>query len=146
MADQDKSKASKNKESSASPNFDIGEMLRQLQVPGVDVGKLIDAQRENIQALQEANQMAMQGWQDLMTRQSELLRESLETWQSAVSDTIKTPPAEMAQKQIEQGQKAFEKALTNMRELAEMAIKSQTDAAEVLRKRFEAGLREIQSR
>ena len=131
---------------SAWPNFDIGEMLKQVQVPGVDVGKLIENQRENIKALQEANQTAVQGWQNLMTRQTEQMREALETWQAAVSDTLKTPPGEMAQKQMELGQKAFEKALSNMRELAEIAIKSQTEAADVIRKRFEAGMREIQNR
>jgi len=127
-------------------NFDVGELFKQFQVPGVDVSKLIEGQRENIKALQEANQTALQGWQNLMTRQTELMREAFEAWQASMSDTAKTPPAEMAQKQIEHGQKAIEKELSNMRELAEMAIKSQTDAADVIRKRFEAGLKEIQNR
>jgi phasin family protein len=138
MADQDSK--------SAWPNFDVGELFKQFQIPGVDVGKLMEGQRENIKALQEANQTALQGWQNLMSRQTELMREAFESWQAAVSDTAKTPPGEMAQKQIEHGQKAIEKALANMRELAEMAIKSQSDAAEVIRKRFEAGLKEIQNR
>jgi phasin family protein len=138
MADQD----SKN----PWPNFDVGEMFKQLQIPGVDVSKLIEGQRENIKALQEANQTALQGWQNLMTRQTELMREAFEAWQASVNDTVKSPPGEMAQKQLEHGQKAFEKALSNMRELAEMAIKSQTDAADVIRKRFEAGLKDIQNR
>lgn len=142
MADKPANQAA----TSGWPNFDVGDMLKQLQIPGVDVGKLIENQRDNIQALQEANQTALQGWQSLMTRQTEQLREAFETWQAAVSDTLKAPPAEMAQKQFEHGQKAFEKALSNMRELAEMAIKSQTEAGEVIRKRFEAGLREIQNR
>jgi phasin family protein len=145
-ANKDSTKDSTKDSKSASPNFDIGEMLKQVQVPGVDVGKLIEGQRENIKALQEANQAAVQGWQNLMTRQTEQMREALETWQAAVSDTLKAPPVEMAQKQFEHNQKAFEKALSNMRELAEMAIKSQTEAADVIRKRFEAGLREIQDR
>jgi phasin family protein len=142
MADQKASKES----TTAWPNFDVSEILKQLQIPGVDVGKLVENQRDNIKALQEANQTAVQGWQNLMTRQTEQLREALETWQAAVSDTLKSPPAEMAQKQIEHGQKAFERALANMRELAEIAIKSQNEAAEVIRKRFEAGLRDIQNR
>jgi phasin family protein len=128
------------------PNLDIGELFKQFQIPGVDVNKLMEAQRDNIKALQEANQTALQGWQNLMTRQTELLREAFESWQNAVGDTVKAPPAEMAQKQIEHGQKAIEKALANMRELAEMAIKSQSDAADVIRKRFEAGLKELQKR
>jgi phasin family protein len=128
------------------PNFDVSELFKQFQIPGVDVSKLMEGQRENIKALQEANQTALQGWQNLMTRQTELMREAFEAWQASVSDTVKTPPGEMAQKQIEHGQRAFEKALSNMRELAEMAIKSQSDAADVIRKRFEAGLKEIQNR
>ena len=40
---------------------------------------------------------------------------------------------------MERGQKAVEKVLANMRELAEMAIKSQTDAAVIIGKRFEVG-------
>lgn len=134
------------KSKSPWPNLDIGELFKQFQIPGVDVNKLMEAQRDNIKALQEANQTAFAGWQNLMTRQTELLREAFESWQAAVGDTVKAPPAEMAQKQIEHGQKAVEKALANMRELAEMAIKSQSDAADVIRKRFEAGLKELQKR
>jgi phasin family protein len=128
------------------PNLDVSELLKQFQIPGVDVGKLLEGQRENIKALQEANQTALKGWQNLMTRQTELLREAFETWQSSISDSAKAPPAELAQKQIERGQKAVEKALANMRELAEMAIKSNSEAADIIRKRFEAGLKEIQNR
>ena len=124
----------------------MSELLKQFQIPGVDVGKLIEGQRENIKALQEANQTALKGWQSLMTRQTELMREAVETWQSSIDDAAKTSPAELAQKQIERGQKAVEKALANMRELAEMAIKSNSEAADIIRKRFEAGLKEIQNR
>mgnify|MGYP001473368534 CR=1 FL=1 len=106
----------------------------------------MEGQRENIKALQEANQTALQGWQNLMTRQTELLKESFAAWQSALGDTAKSPPAEMVQKQIEHGQQAVAKALTDMRELAQMAVKSQSDAADVIRKRFEASLQEMRNR
>ena len=138
MADQE----SKN----AWPNFDVSELLKQFQLPGVDINQLIEGQRENIKALQQANETALKGWQNLMARQTELLREAFESWQSSISDAAKTPPAELAQKQLERGQQAVEKALANMRELAEMAIKSQSEAADIIRKRFEAGLKEIQKR
>ena len=128
------------------PNFDIAELLKQFQIPGVDIAKLMEGLRENIKALQEANQTALQGWQNLMTRQTELLKESFAAWQSALGDTVKSPPAEMVQKQIEHGQQAVAKALTDMRELAQMAVKSQSDAADVIRKRFEASLQELRNR
>lgn len=128
------------------PNFDIAELLKQFQMPGVDVAKLMEGQRENIKALQEANQTALQGWQNLMTRQTELLKESFAAWQSSLGETVKSSPAEMVQKQIEHGQQAVAKALTDMRELAQMAVKSQSDAADVIRKRFEASLQELRNR
>jgi phasin family protein len=128
------------------PNLDVGELLKQFQIPGVDLNKWAESQRENIKALQDANQTAVQGWQNLMTRQAEILRESLEAWQQAVADGAASEPGEVAQKQLELGQKAFGKALSNMRELAEMAIKSQTEAADIIRKRVEQNLRDLQNR
>jgi phasin family protein len=124
------------------PNLDVNELLKQFQIPGVDLEKWAESQRENIKALQEANQTAVKGWQSLMTRQAEILRESLEAWQQAVSDGAASEPGEVAQKQLELGQKAFGKALSNMRELAEIAIKSQTEAADIIRKRVEQNLRD----
>jgi phasin family protein len=128
------------------PNLDVNELLKQFQIPGVDLGKWAESQRENIKALQEANQTAVQGWQNLMTRQAEILRESIEAWQQSVTEGAASEPGEVAQKQLELGQKAFGKALSNMRELAEMAIKSQTEAADIIRKRVEQNLRDLQNR
>jgi phasin family protein len=127
------------------PNLDIKALLEQIHIPGVDLGQWAESQRDNIKALQEANEAAAKGLQSLVSRQAEILRESLEAWQAAVSDSA-TAPAEMAQKQIELGQKAFGKALSNMRELAEIAIKSQSEAADIIRKRFEQNLRDLQKR
>ena len=32
------------------PNLDVGELFKQFQIPGVDVSKLIEGQRDNIRA------------------------------------------------------------------------------------------------
>jgi phasin family protein len=130
---------------SKNPWPDLGELLKQFQVPGIDLGKWADSQRENIKALQQANQAAVQGWQNLMTRQAEQLRESFGAWQQAITDSTQGDPSEVAQKQLELGQKAFEKALANMRELAEIAVKAQSEASDIIRKRFEDSLKELQN-
>src|SRR4029453_18951194 len=85
------------------PNLDVNELLKQFQIPGVDLGKWADSQRENIKALQEANQTAVQGWQNLMTRQAEILRESIEAWQQSVTEGAASEPGEGAQKHISLG-------------------------------------------
>jgi phasin family protein len=129
---------------SNSPWPDLGELLKQFQIPGLDLGKWADSQRQNIKALQEANQAAVQGWQNLMTRQAEQLRESFEAWQQAIGESAKGDPGEVAKRQLEMGQQAFEKALANMRELADIAVKAQSDASDIIRKRFEESLKELQ--
>ena len=131
---------------SKNPWPDLSDLLKQFQMPGLDLGKWAESQRENIKALQQANETAVQGWQNLMTRQAEQLRESLEAWQQSIGDSAGGDPGEAARKQMELGQKAFEKALANMRELAEIAVKAQSDAADIIRKRFEDSLKELGNR
>jgi phasin family protein len=122
-------------------NLDIGQILSQFQVPGIDVQALIERERANIQAVQQANRIAFEGWQGLMSRQAEMIREAMTAWQESVAGTDgATAPNASAQ-----AQQAMENALANMRELAEMATRSQTEAAEVIRRRFEENLQELRA-
>ena len=131
---------SKTRQSTAAwPNIDISELLERFRLPGIDVDKFIDQHRANIEAVQEANRIALEGWQSLLARQAEMMREAVETWQKDVADGLKSPDQAIS-KQVEVAQQAMEKALANMRELAEMASKSQRDAAEVVSKRFQENL------
>lgn len=65
-------------------------------------------------------------------------------WQAATKDMMSAQSPEVgAAKQAELGKQTFEKALANMRELAEMATKSQTQAWEVVNRRFHENLEEL---
>jgi phasin family protein len=52
-------------------------------------------------------------------------------------------PSAGAAKQAELGKQALERALANMRELAEMATSSQTQAWNVINKRFQENLEQL---
>lgn len=132
------------KRTGAWPNIDIGQILGQLQIPGVDLNALIERERANIQAVQQANRIAFEGWQGLMNRQAEMIREAMSTWQDSAG-TARGEPGEALANAGAQAQQAMEKALANMRELAEMATRSQSEAAEVVRKRFEQNLQELRA-
>jgi phasin family protein len=54
-------------------------------------------------------------------------------------------PQEMTAKQAELARKAFEQALANMRELAEMVSKSNTEAFAIINKRVTESLQELKS-
>ena len=129
----------------ASPfDFDFTKMMADLKMPGVDA--LVDGQRRNLEAMTAANKAAMDGVQAVMQRQAEILRESLTEAAKAAQDNAAAPanPQEAVTKQAELVRAAFEKNVANMKELAELMAKANTEAYEVLNKRFQEVMDDMQ--
>jgi phasin family protein len=122
-----------------TPFFDFTKLMRQFRLPGVDFAALVDHERKNIEALAEANRIAFEGWQRLVRRQAEILQE---TMKKVVADAGQE---DAMKKRADLAKEGFEKALANMRELAEMATKSQKEAFEVVRKRIEENVEGIRN-
>ena len=121
---------------SEMPFMDIGKMMEQLKVPGVDMEALMDARRKDVEALMAANKHAYEGMQALAQRQAQILQEMMTEWQGAATGLMSTTdPTDAARKQGELAKQAFAKALENMRELANMATKSQGEAFAVISER-----------
>ena len=59
--------------------MDVTKLMGEFKVPGVDLDKMADAQRKNVEALTSANQLAAEGFQAVARRQAEILRQTLET-------------------------------------------------------------------
>lgn len=133
--------------------FDPSEMMDsfnktvgQYQVPGVDTGALLDAQRKNLEALTTANRQALEGMQVVLTRQGEMLRETMEEARKVLDDLgASSSPAEVASKQGKLLKEALEKVAGNMRELAEMTAKSNTEAFETINRRLSESMQEIKA-
>src|SRR3954447_19587222 len=111
-----------------------------IQNTGRRLPSIIERERKNIEALAEANRVAFEGWQNLVRRQGEILQDSMKrAVDDAKNQTALKNGAELARS-------AFETALDNMRELAEMAAKSQKDAFEVIRKRVEENMNTLRGK
>lgn len=133
-------KDSKSKSGSGEmPFFDFTKLLEQYKLPGIDFAAVVDLERKNIEALAQANKIAFEGWQALVRRQSEILQE---TMTHAFGEVGKH---DGKADQTDIAVRAFEKALENMRELAEMAVKSQKDAFEVIRKRVDENIERFET-
>ncbi len=128
----DKPNAGSGRNPFALPGFDLGEMMAQFQMPGLDLGALMDRGRDDMEALRQANQAMVEGFTALARKQGDIFRQTLEEWRKAAAEGRAPSP-----------QEGFEKALGNMRELAEIAAESQTKAAEIVRERVEANLRSL---
>jgi phasin family protein len=123
---------------------DFARMFEQLKVPGVDMEQIIASQRKNLEALTRANQLALEGVQQVMQRQAEAMRAFANEFADMAKGVASEPgPAEKAARQTDLVKASFEKTLSHMRELSETIAASNAQAAEVLSKRVSEGLGEL---
>jgi phasin family protein len=123
---------------------DVSKLISEFKLPGVDVESVLASQQKNIQALTAANQLALEGFQAVVRRQSEIVRQTMEQTSSMMSELMAAgSPEDKVAKQADLVKLAFEKALSNARELAELVAKSNSEAADVINKRVSESLEEV---
>lgn len=127
----------------SNPFGDFIKTLEQLKLPGVDMTAIIEARRKDIEALVEANKATFESMKALGLRQSEMFKEAMqgiqETAKSGGQDLGLGDPA----KQAELVRQACEKALADMKELAEMMRQAQADAMARITRRASEHVAEI---
>lgn len=124
-------------------DMDIDKVMGDMKLPGVDLEALMATQRKNIEALTAANKLAFEGFQAVATRQTEILRQTMEELQKMMTEVVSAgSPEDQVAKQAEMAKSAFEKALSNMKEVAEMVTKSNTEATSVISNRMSDSLQE----
>lgn len=133
---------SSDKPAGAMPQFDdFKKLMEQFQLPGVDVGAVVDWQRKDMEALAEANRQAFEGFQALVKRRNEILQEAFAQWQSAVKDST---GADAMTKGAEAARKGVEQAMANFRELADMEAQSRAKAWKVVQDRMQENMANLQ--
>lgn len=111
-----------------------------------DIKTVMEAQRKNIQALAEANQRTVQGWQTLAQRQAEMMSQFVQDNSGLARETFTdgTPESKFA-KQTDLIKTSYQKTIENAEELADLARKCTEDAVEVINQRVVASLSEIKA-
>ena len=127
------------------PFPDFTKIIEQFKLPGIDLQALIEGRRADIDALRQANTIAMAGAQRIAEKQAEILRSTLTELTELVKDLPNQAanPSGIAAKQTELVQTVLTRTFGNMRELAEAVQKSQTEVVEVLNKRAQENLAEL---
>lgn len=119
-------------------------MFAEMRVPGLDLGALAAAQRRNLEALSAANRVALEGAQAVARRHMEILQHSMTEMTDAVRQAgTATDPQESAAKQAEMLKAAYERAVANMREIADLIQKSNAEALSLLNTRFKEAMDEV---
>jgi phasin family protein len=134
----------KDSKDSAAPNpfADLTKMIEQFQLPGIDMAALMEARRKDIEALVEANKAAYASMQAIAQKQTEMLTEAMHGIQLAVQNAASGGFADPA-RQAELAREAWTKALADMKTLAEMASKSQSDMVAGISQRAAQSVEEI---
>jgi len=125
-------------------NFDVKKFVGDLKVPNVDLDSIVSSSRKNIEALTQANKIAFEGFQAVAKRQVEIMRETM-TEAASVLRGMMSGGSGDAKVAPEVLKKAFEAALANMRELAEMTSKANSEAFDVIQKRVADSIEELKS-
>lgn len=117
---------------------------RDLKLPSVDVDTILDHHRKNLDALQRSASAAASGAQSLMSKQREILQETMrEITEMAQSYRAPGDPREMMSKQADFARRSFEAAVKNAGEVAEIVKKSGDESVDILRERIRATMDDL---
>src|ERR1700751_1707499 len=125
-------------------DFDVTKIMADFRFRPFDVEALRACQRRNIEALSQANQLAVEGIQAVAKRQIEIARQTMEDV-SALLRALAHPVSteDRIAKKTEYAKQMLEKSVIPGREITQLGTEAGTEAADVLRKRATEGLHEL---
>ncbi len=119
--------------------FDLSGLMKNFDASGAGgdaIKSLLDAHQKNIEAIIAANQAAAEGYQQLAQRQMDIIQNSLKS----LADF--DPSESSAEKLTDQARAGLEQ----MRELLELAAKANKDAFDIISKRAQESMNELQGK
>ena len=125
-------------------DFDVTKVMADFRFRPIDVEALMACQGRNIEALSQANQLAVEGVQAVAQRHIEVARQAVEDVSALLRDLAQpASPENQIAKNTEYAKQMIEKSVSHGREITMLATKAGTEAADVLRKRASEGLDEF---
>ncbi|MEL6946169.1 MAG: TIGR01841 family phasin [Pseudomonadota bacterium] len=129
----------------SNPMFDMFQKFGEsLKLPTPEIDAMVEHQRKNIQAFQDAMQATSSGTQEFMGKQREQLEAALGEVTEMFQNFNPSAPSQMASDQMEFAKKSFETAIKNTTELSEIARETGTESFNILRDRMQESMKEIQ--
>jgi phasin family protein len=110
----------------------------------IDMRAMMEQGRKAFQAMTEAQQLCMEGFQTIAQRQAEIISELMQD-QSAVAREMMAEgtPEEKIARGAEMTRRAYEKTAQGMREMGDILNKSSREAGDIIHRRVASTLNEI---
>ncbi|HZF75687.1 MAG TPA: TIGR01841 family phasin [Acetobacteraceae bacterium] len=130
-----------------TPQLDAMRMLAEFRLPQMtDLEGLAQAQRRNLEALSAANRVALEGAQMVARRHMEIVQQSMTEMTEAMRGiAANESPQAHAARQAELLKAGYERAVNNMKELADLIQRSNAEALALLNKRFTDAMEEVKT-
>lgn len=113
-------------------------------MPGMDT--FLSAQRKNLEVLTAANKVALEGAQTVARRHMEIMQETMHEVSEAMRDFASTDsPQGKAAKQTEMMKASYERAVSHLKELADLIQRSNGEALSMLNQRFTEAMDEVKA-
>jgi phasin family protein len=128
-------------------DFDISKLFAEMKAPGMpDMEAVLAAHKRNLEALSEANRVALEGAQAVARRHMEIMQATMSGLSTTLKDiSVTDTPSERATKQTDLLKQAYESAVMNTRELGDLIQKSNTEAMSKLNHRFSEAMTEMKA-
>jgi phasin family protein len=118
----------------------------QLKIPSLDVSRIMEHHQKNLDAMGRTLQAMTSGATAIANKQREIFEEAMKDITEMARDYKPAgSPQEIFAKQAEFGKKAMEAAISNTRDIAELAQKSGADALKIIHQRMQESYDEIRS-
>jgi phasin family protein len=119
-------------------DFDFSKLFSEMKVPAMpDMEAVLATHKRNLEAMAEANRLALEGAQAVARRHVEIMQANMASMAEA--------PASRAAKQADLLKQAYENAVSNTRELGDLIQKSNAEAMQKLNGRFSEAMTEIKT-
>jgi phasin family protein len=120
----------------------VGKTLEQLNLSGV-ASTIAEGRRKDLAALVAANKKSYEGLQAVVARQTAMLKNAVTEWQAIAQGVSPGSAGQGFGRLDEVAKQNFTLALENIRELGELAARSQAEAFEIVRKRIMENVEEV---
>ncbi|MFO1079525.1 MAG: TIGR01841 family phasin [Reyranellaceae bacterium] len=118
----------------------------QLKIPSFDMGKLMEQHQKNLEAMTRSWQAVASGASEVAQKQRAIFEETVKDVTAMVQDYKPGGnPQDMLAKQAEFARKAFEAAIANTRDIAELVQKSSAEAMRIVQDRMKESYEDIKT-
>jgi len=126
-----------------NPFAELTRMIEQFKLPGVDMAAVTASRRKDIEALLAANKAMVDSMQELARKQAEIFAQAMQGAQDSLGAMARGGAAPDPARQTELARQAYDKAVAQMSELAEIARKAQAEAMAGIVERAHANAEEM---